>query len=101
MGRKPNNYNNVIHLLQELHTLHPTYTMAMHLATALDGYHDFWGVTDKELLFALNKYKVQLELDSPITEDKDIEKIIKDGMNLSLSSLIEDEDADIREQDFE
>ncbi len=98
MGRKPNHYNHVIHTLQELHKLYPTYTMGMHLATALDGYRDIWGITDKELLFAIEKYKVQLQLDSPHTEGEELEKIIEDGMNLSLHSVLEDEE-DSREFD--
>ncbi len=93
MGRKPNNYNSVIHILQELHSLYPSYTMGMHLSTALDGYHDFWGITDKELVFALQKYKAKLEMDVPYTEGEELEKIIEEGMHLSLSDVLgEDED---------
>jgi hypothetical protein len=95
MGRKPNNYNNVIHLLQELHTLYPSFNMCRHLSTALDGYNDTWGVSDKELLFALNKYKLQLEMDVPHEEGEELEKIIHDGMNLKgLSSLLDEEEDD-------
>lgn len=95
MGRKPNNYNHVIHLLQELHTLYPTFNMGRHLSTALSDYNDFWGISDKELLFALQKYKAKLEMDVPYTEGEELEKILKDGMYLSLSDVLgEDEDED-------
>jgi len=99
MGRKPNHYNHVIQVLQELHKLYPSYTMSMHLATALDGYRDIWGITDKELLFALEKYKAQLEMEPPHTEGDELEGIIKEGMNLSLSSILGADDEDIREQE--
>ncbi len=93
MGRKPNNYNNVIHILQELHSLYPSYTMGMHLSTALDGYHDFWGITDRELVFALEKYKAKLEMDTPYVEEEELEKIISDGISLKgISSLLDEEE---------
>ncbi len=78
-------YNDVILILVELHKNFPNYNMGRHLATALDDYKDVWGITDKELLFALNKYKTQLELDEPhLTGDAELEEIIKGGMNLTM-----------------
>ncbi len=99
MGRKPNNYNHVIQTLQDLHKLYPNYTMCMHLATALDGYRDIWGITDKELLFALDKYKAQLDMEPPHAEGDELNKIIEEGMNLSMSNLLGEDDEDIREQE--
>ncbi len=71
----------------------------MHLATALDGYNDFWGITDKELLFAVEKYKAQLELEPPHTDGEELDKIVQEGMNLSLSHILGADDEDIREQE--
>ncbi len=95
MGRKPNNYNNVIHLLQELHISYPSFNMGRHLSTALSDYSDIWGVTDKELLFALNKYKIQLELDdnTPHEEGEELERIVSEGLKLKgISSLLDEEE---------
>ena len=93
MGRKPNNYNEIIHVLQELHKQYPTFNMARHITTALDGYSDIWGVPDKEFLVALEKYKIQQELyESPITEGKQLQKIIDDGMN--LEDVLEENEED-------
>ena len=64
--------------------------MGKHLATALDEYGDVWGITDRELLFALEKYKAQLEMDVPHTDDDELDKIIKDGMN--LDDILKEED---------
>lgn len=88
--RKASYYNQIIQLLQQLHMAYPSYNMGRHLSTALDEYGDIWGLTDKEILFALDKYKSQLELDIPHTDDKEIDQIIKDGMN--LDDILKEED---------
>jgi hypothetical protein len=90
MSRKPNYYNQVIAVLQELHSVYPQYNMGRHIATALDGYGDTWGLTDKELLFAFTKYKGELELDIPHTDDQELDQIIKEG--LDLDNLFKEED---------
>lgn len=56
--------------------------MGRHLSTALDGYGDIWGLSDKEILFALEKYKSQLDMDIPHTDEEELAKIIKEGMDL-------------------
>lgn len=88
--RKPNYYSQIVQLLQQLHEAYPTYNMGRHIATALDGYGDVWGLTDKEILFALDKYKSELELDVPHTDDKELDDIIRDGMN--LENILKEED---------
>jgi hypothetical protein len=91
MSRKPSNYNQVLKALAELHRMFPSHTMGMHLATALDGYGDLWSVSDKEFTFALERYRAQLEMDIPHSND-DIDKIIKEGSN--LDTILNDEDDD-------
>ena len=88
--RKPNYYNQIIHILQQLHLAYPEYNMGKHLATALDGYGDIWGLTDKEIVFALEKYKAELDLDVPHTDEKELDQIIKDAMN--LEDILKEED---------
>jgi len=94
MSRKTNYYNQVLHLLQELNKVYPTYNMGRHLSTALDGYGDVWGVSDKELLYALEKYKSQLDMDIPHTDESELEKIIKEGMDLDNILKEEEENGD-------
>lgn len=65
--------------------------MGRHLSTALDG-SDLWGVSDKELLFALQKYEIELNMDIDRMDDDEIEEIIKDGMNLERTLFEEEED---------
>lgn len=95
MSRKPNNYNQILNVLQQLHTAFPSYNMGRHISTALSDYGDVWGLTDKEFLFALQKYKSELEMDIPHTDDKEIDEIIRDGMNLEDVLKEEDEYGDI------
>lgn len=90
MSRKPSPYNQSLNLLHQLHKKFPSYNMGRHLATALDGYGDVWGLTDKELLFALEKYSTQLDIDIPYAEDDAINQIIKDGID--LDNILKEED---------
>jgi hypothetical protein len=91
MSRKPNHFNQVLAKLQDLHKKFPQQGIARHFSLALSDYGDFWGVSDKELLFALEKYEAELEMD--FVPDKDLEKIIKEGENLqSLFNENEEED---------
>jgi hypothetical protein len=91
--RKPKHYKEILETLLELHKSYPSYSMGKHLSTALDEYGDVWGISDKEMLFALTKYKAQMEMDvEHETDEEEIQKIINDGMNLSSSVYEEDED---------
>lgn len=74
-------YNKIIKALQTLHKTHPSYNMGRHIATALDGYPDVWGLTDRELLFALNKYIIELDMD--VLHDENVDLIIKEGLDLN------------------
>ena len=89
---KKNNYQQSLHTLQELHKDFPTYNLGRHLATALSDYGDIWGMTDKEIAFALDKYKSELEMDVPHTDDSELDKIIKEGMD--LDNILKEEDPD-------
>lgn len=90
--RKASYYSQILTILQQLHAAYPNYNMGRHLATALDDYGDIWGLTDKEVLFALEKYKSQLELDVPHTDENELDQIIKDGMN--LDDILKDQDGE-------
>jgi len=90
--KKPNYYQQILHVLENLHKAHPTYNIGRHISTALDGYNDVWGVTDKEFLFALEKYELALNMDIDHIDQEEIEKIIKDGMNLERTLFEEEED---------
>jgi hypothetical protein len=88
--KNPNYYRQVLQTLERLRKDHPTYNIGRHISTALDGYNDIWGVSDKEFLFALEKYEIELNMD--VDHEEDIEDIIKDGMNLERTLFEEEED---------
>jgi len=88
---RQNHYRQIIRVLENLHKAHPTYNIGRHISTALDGYDDIWGVTDKEFLFALEKYELELNMDSPHIDEEEIDEIIKDGMNLERTLFEEEE----------
>lgn len=90
--RKSSYYSQILQILQQLHAAYPNYNIGRHLATALDGYGDTWGLSDKEILFALEKYKSELELDIPHTDDNELDQIIKEGMN--LDDILKEEDGE-------
>jgi len=89
---KPNDYYRVLALLQQLQVSYPNYNMGRHIATALDEYGDVWGLTDREILFALEKYKAELDMDVPHTDESEIDQIIKEGMN--LENILKEEDGE-------
>jgi hypothetical protein len=89
---RTNYHRRIIKTFESLKKSHPTYNIGRHISTALDGYDDIWGVNDKEFLSALQKYEVELEIDYPHTDEEELQKIIKCGMNLERMFLEEDED---------
>ena len=84
-------YGEILNVLKDLHKSYPNYNMGRHLSTALDGYGDIWGLSNKELLFALRKYKTELEMDVTHSEEE-VDQILKDGMD--LENILKEEDED-------
>ena len=90
MAKQPNYYRQIIQTLVRLQKAYPTYNIGRHISTALDEYTDVWGVSDREFLYAIQKYEIELNIDGPHLDDKEIEEIIKDGMN--LDNMFEEEE---------
>lgn len=80
MGKKITPYDEILVTLLKLKREHPTYTLGQHLSTALGDYGDIWGVSDKEIAFALEKYKTELECNT--VSDEEVDKIVKDAQDL-------------------
>ena len=91
---KPTAYEQILSVLIELKEAFPSYNLGRHLDTALSDYKDIWGMTDKEMLYALYRYKSQLTLDIPHPDESEIEKIVRDGMNLDTILQEDEEDLD-------
>lgn len=89
---KENFFDDIINVLKEIKKLQPNTRLASHLSVIIEDYGDIWGISDKELLFALTKYKAQMMMDIPHeADDKEIQKIIEDAKHLT-SFNEEDED---------
>jgi len=86
---KRDQYAQILNVLRDIHKDHPSYNIGRHLSTALDGYGDIWGLSNKEVLFALQKYKAELDMDVPHS-DNEIEQIIRDGED--LENILKEED---------
>lgn len=85
-------YKKCLKTLEEINRKFPGYNMGKHLVTALDGY-DMWSISDKEMLFALDKYSAELEFDIPHTMgNSEIDRIVQEGMH--LHSIFDEDDID-------
>jgi hypothetical protein len=59
--KKKNHYDMIIDELIELRDMFPGFSFGMHISSALSEYGDLWDVTDKEILYAIRKYKASIE----------------------------------------
>jgi len=92
---KKDNFKLIITKLEELHKKHPRYSFGSIISIAFSDYGDIWGVSDKESIFALEKYEAELELDEEdkIASPEYLSSLYKDIENFD-NILDEEEDAD-------
>lgn len=90
MSRKSNPFKQCLTKLQTFQRQYPNQSLGMHLSRAMSDYGDLWGVSDREFLFALERY--EFEMENNLASDKEVERIIKEGQN--LTTLFEEEDDD-------
>ena len=88
--RRTREFNQIISLLQELNSSYPQYNLGRHLSTIVDEYGDLWGVTDKELIFAFKKYKDKLDMDVSHEDEKELDEIIREAID--LENILKEED---------
>lgn len=84
------NYLKTLDILKELKLKHPSYNLGRHIATALSDYGDIWGLTDKEVLFAFQKYSSELDLDILDMDEEYVNKVIEDAKDLNY--ILDDEE---------
>lgn len=82
----------ILKTLKELSETYEAVPIALHLGIALDGYGNIENVTDKELLFALQKYSTERELNDSIPHRENVEDIIEDANHLSIEDIYDEED---------
>lgn len=89
-----NYYQKALDLLRDIKKRCPSFNMGRHLSTVLTDYGDPWSISDKELFFALEKYSTNLDLYDgvPISDDSEVERIIRESQNEKLFELDEEEE---------
>lgn len=93
MGRTPDYSKKFVELLTLLKKKYPAYSHPRNIATAFADYGDFWGMSEKEACFALEKYLSELELDQSHTvSDEYVDDIIADAEHLFDKEEEEEED---------
>lgn len=93
MNKRINYKKEIERVIHELHISHSDYNTGRHFSMAFGEYGDVWDMSDKEMLFALEKYQAELQLDeNNIAPEDYVNKIVKDGMNLDEMDWQEDED---------
>jgi len=87
-------YEKTIKILSELKEAYPTYNLGKHLHNALANSTSsyMWSKTDRQIFNSISAYKERLMSKIPYVEESQIERIIKEGMN--LDTILDDEDND-------
>lgn len=84
----------IIDKLQDLYKDHPTFSFGRHISMAFTEYGDIWDLSNKECLFALEKYQAELDMgDDKITSPQYLEKLYKDVEN--FDNILNEEDGDL------
>lgn len=82
-----------IELILELKSAYPTYSLGRHLDTALADYGSLWDTSEKEICFALEKYKAELDMDMQhVVSDDYLKDIMEDAEHLFDEDNREEED---------
>lgn len=91
---KDRNYKKeFISILSELIKNYPTQDLSLHLSLMLAEYPNFDSLSDKELVFLINKYKCEKDLDfSPSHNETEIERIIREAQD--LEHILDDNEDD-------
>lgn len=89
-----NYYRETLKILEDLHNSHPSFSLGRHLSTALSDYGDVWGMTNKEMLYALQKYQAEVEMNNvkAFSHEQFVDRVIKDAMD--IDNILRDEDPD-------
>ena len=80
--------NEVIRILKDLHEAYPHQGICRHIMDATTDYPNLWIMDNKELAFALDKYKLELEMN--IESQEGVDQIIADAED--ITHIFKDED---------
>lgn len=92
-------HSQILETLRQLKAKYPNQGIGKHLSETLVEYPNYWGMSDKEFLYALEKYILELEENNPPPE-QELQKLIEDSSSLDslrkgidYEELNEDDDA--------
>lgn len=74
-------HSQILDVLRQLKAKYPNQGIGKHLSEALLDYPNYWGLSDKEFLFALEKYVLELEENNPIPAEE-LKKLMEDSESL-------------------
>jgi len=78
---KVTEHSQIIEILRQLKVEYPNQGIGRHLSNILSDYPNYWGMSDKEFLFALEKYKFELD-DNHLPPEKEIEKLVDESSSI-------------------
>lgn len=78
---KTNYHAQIIELFRELKAKYPNQGLGQHLSIALSEYPNYWGMSDKEFLFSLQKYKFELE-ENMLPPEQEIQKLVDESSSI-------------------
>lgn len=93
--RQKNYKSEILSTIKEIFKKFPNQLVSTHLSLAFSDYASIDGISDKEILFLLDKYKYEKELDIEIQHDASIDRIIEEGQNLSITNLYDIDEEDL------
>lgn len=74
-------HSQILEVLRQLKTKYPNQGIGKHLSEALVEYPNYWGMSDKEFLFSLERYVLELEENNPPPE-QELQQLIEDSSSL-------------------
>jgi hypothetical protein len=81
--KAPHYFKDIVALLEELHKYYPAENLGWHIALATADYPDLSLVSDRELLFAFQKYQTERSLDATsLVSEEYVKDIQNDGEHL-------------------
>jgi len=73
----------IVKIINQLTVNHPKINLGKHIDTALDG-EDIWSLSNEKFYSLLRNYQAKLDAVELSNDDWEMDKILKDGMDLSL-----------------
>jgi hypothetical protein len=73
----------IVKIINQLTVNHPKINLGKHIDTALDG-ENIWSLSNEKFYSLLRNYQAKLDAVELSNDDWEMDKILKDGMDLSL-----------------